>query len=185
MNEGNLQDALKKGNYEETRSGIFFPESKAIARGQFCYNKRGEPVEYSPNLLVDQGLDAILIAALGGGAQISTWYIAIFSAAVTPLATWTAANFAASATEITNYDEATREVWTPEPVSGGVISSYAAKATFTATTGFTARGAALISNSTKGGTVGTLAAASRFGVDKPLSAAELIDVGYQVTLTSA
>ena len=185
MNEETLKDALQKGNYEQTEQGILFPETRILARGEFCYHKRGEAPEYSSNLLVDEGLDEILDTALGNGSQISTWYIAIFSAAVTPLSTWTAANFAASATEITNYDEATREVWTPTAVTGGVISSYTAKASFTASSAMTVRGAALISSSTKGGTTGTLIGASRFGADKGLTTAELIDVGYQVTLASA
>ena len=185
MNEDKLKVALQKGNYEETEQGILFPETRIVASGQFCYHKRGEAPEYSQNLLVDEGLDEILDAALGNGAQIAAWYIAIFSGAVTPLSTWTAANFTASATEITNYDEATRQAWTPTAVSGGVISSYTAKASFTASSAMTARGAALISSSTKSGTTGVLMAASRFGADKGLTTAEIIDVGYQVTLTSA
>jgi hypothetical protein len=185
MNKQDLSDQLARGRFEATEDGLYLPDSKIIARGQFCYNKRGEPVEYSDNLLVDQGLNSLLGVALGNVTQISSWYIAIFSGDVTVLASWTAANFTSGATEITAYDETTRVAWTPTAAAGGIISSYTAKSTFTANSGITVRGAALISASAKSATSGTLMAASRFGADKALTDGEIIDIGYQVQLTAA
>ena len=68
MDKHDLQLSLQKGNYEETADGILFPETQILARGQFCYHKRGEAPEYSDNLLVDEGRDSLLDVALGGGS---------------------------------------------------------------------------------------------------------------------
>lgn len=186
MDQRELQNAISKDGFQQTEEGLYVPSVGAMIGGRFVYHKRGEEPEYSDNLLVTEGRDYMQNVAFAGGAQIGTWYIAIFSGAVTPLASWDASNFAASATEITTqYDEASRPEWTPTAVDDGVISSYTAKSSFTANDSITVRGAALISSSAKGATTGTLAAASRFGADKSLVDGEIIDVGYQITLTAA
>lgn len=184
MKEHELRAALREGAYEPTVDGLLLPKQHVIARGRFCYGKRGEPVEYSDNLLVDAGLDHMLNVVFRNATQMPTWYIAIFGGDVTVLGSWTAATFPGSATELTAYAEATRPAWTPTAASGGVVSSYTAKASFTANAAITIRGAALLSASAKGATTGTLMAASRFNSEKPLSDTEIIDIGYQIELTA-
>jgi hypothetical protein len=127
-------------------------------------------------------------AALGATSKISTWYLAVFSAAVTPIASWTAANFSSNAAEITSssegYSNATRPAWTPGSVSAGVIGNLSSKAVFTiyCTTSINISGAALLSSNTKGGTSGTLVSASRFGTARTVNSGDAFELGYEVEL---
>lgn len=187
MTEHDLKAALSDGAYEITDEGLFLPRQKIVARGRFCFHKRGEPEEFSDNRMVDQGLDRMLGSALYNVTQIPTWYIALFGGNVVVQGSWTAATFSASATELTGYVSATRPAWTPTAPSGGVISSFTAKTSFEANASLTVRGAALLSSATKGSTSPSdvLMAASRFGSDKALESGEILDVGYQIELTPA
>lgn len=180
-----IKESLQAGHYETTPEGIYFPKNNVLAQGVFTYNKRGEPEEQSKNLVVNQGLDYILSAAIGATAGISSWYIATFTGDVTVLSSWTAANFTANSTEWTQYDEVTRPAWSNGAVASGGVDSFATKASFTSsTTAQTVRGAALISASAKSSTTGTLMAASRFASDKVLSTGEILDVGYGLQLSA-
>jgi len=183
MDKQKLLHALDDGGFELTEDGILIPSLRLLAGGRFVYNKRNEPEEFSGNLVVTEGLNYILGSALRGVTPIASWYIALFSGNVTVASTWTGANFTANSTEITAYSSATRVDWTPTAAAAGVISSYTAKSEFVATSSITVRGAGLLSNSAKSATTGTLVAASRFGSDKVLAVDEILDVGYQLTLT--
>lgn len=179
-----LLHALNDGKFETTEDGLLIPSMRIEATGEFCYHKRGEPEEFSANLVVTEGLNYILGSALRGVTPIPSWYIAVFSGNVTVQATWTAASFTADSTEVTGYTSATRPAWAPAAVSGGVISSYAAKAEFEATSSITLRGAGLVSASAKSATTGTLISASKFATAKALELGEILDVGYKLTLTA-
>jgi len=187
MTDDVLRGAVSAQRYEKQANGdIIIPISETAirARGQFIYHKRGEAEEFSDNLIVDTGLDYLLGAALGGVAQLSNWYVAIFGGAVTVLPTWTAATFSTTATELSAYVAATRPSWTSGAVADGAISSYTTKAEFEATEAMTVRGGAMLSSPTKGSTAGTLLAASRFGTEKSLDTGEILDVGYRIELTA-
>ena len=175
--------ALDDGAFELSEDGILIPSLRVLAQGKFVFNKRGEPEEFSDNLVVTEGLNYILGAALRGVTPVSNWFIAIFGGDVTVGAAWTAANFTSNATELTAYTASARPAWSPAVVAGGVITSFAAKAEFVANSTITVRGAGLLSASAKSATTGTLVAASRFTTDKGLADGEILDVGYQLTLT--
>lgn len=180
-----IKDALKAGRYETTPEGIYFPAENALAQGIFSVSKRGEPVEFSQNLVVNQGLNYILQAAVGETAGISNWYIALFVGDVTVVATWTAATFTATATEWTAYDEAARQGWTKSSVASQGTDSFSNKASFTSSSDTqTVRGAAMLSASAKSATSGVLLAASRFSSDKALDTGEILDVGYGLQLSA-
>ena len=175
--------ALDDGAFELSEDGILIPSLRLLAQGKFCYNKRGEAEEFSENLVVTEGLNYILGSALRGVTPVGSWFIAIFGGDVTVAGTWTAANFTSNSTELTAYDSSTRPAWAPTAAASGVISSFGAKAEFVASSAITVRGAGLISASAKSATSGTLVAASRFSSDKGLADNEILDVGYQLTLT--
>lgn len=185
MDKTQLQKDLVSGDYEVTPEGLYFPREKLRARGVWTYAKRGEPFEEVPNLIVDEGLDYMLGAALGAQTPVTSWYIAIFTGDVAVQASWTAANFVSNATEGTAYVAASRPAWTPAAVSGQGISSFASKAEFVGSGVMTVRGAALLSGSVKSSTSGTLYSAARFNTDKGIDATEALDVGYRVELSSA
>ena len=178
-----IKNDWQNGDFDRTPEGIYFPKSGMLARGVFRFNKRGEPEEVSENLVVDEGLDYLLAAAIGATSVIAAWYIATFSGDVTVLATWDATNFTANATEFTNYESATRPAWSRGAVASGAVDSFVAKAEFKSTQDSQIlRGAALISASAKGAVTGTLIAASRFPSDKNLDTDEILDVGYGLEL---
>ena len=181
----NILESLRAGEYEKTPEGIFIPSGNILAQGVFSVAKRGEPEEFTQNLVVNQGLDYILSAAVGATAGIANWYIALFSGDVTVNATWTAATFTATATEWTAYDEAARPAWSPGAVASAGIDSFASKASFTSSSDAqVVRGAAMISASAKSATSGTLLASSRLSSDKTLDTGEILDVGYGLQLSA-
>lgn len=180
-----IRDEFQGGRFERTAEGLYFPESKLLAQGRFIVSKRGEPEEISENLVVDQGLDYILGAAVGATSVISNWYIATFSGDVTVLATWTGTNFSSNSTEWTTYENATRPSWQRGSVASGAVDSFTVKAEFKSTAdGQVVRGAGLLSASAKSAASGTLIAASRFPSDKNLDTDEILDVGYGLSLTA-
>lgn len=181
----NIKDALKAGRYETTPEGIYFPSENALAQGVFSVSKRGEPEEFSQNLVVNEGLDYILKAAVGETAGVANWYIALFSGDVSVLATWTAATFTAASTEWTAYSETTRQAWGKGSVVSAGVDSFSSKSSFTANlSSQVVRGAALLSASAKSATSGVLLASSRFTSDKSLDSGEILDVGYGLQLSA-
>lgn len=177
--------AIQQGRFETTAEGLMVPSENTLVQGVVSYAKRGEPEEVTHNLIVGQGLTYLLAAAIGEVTPITSWYVAIFSGDVTVQGSWTAANFSANATEVTDYEGGTRLSWENGDVAAGAADSFSNKASFEASVdGVTVRGAALISNATKGGTTGTLIGATRFPTTKNLDTGEILDVGYGLQLSA-
>lgn len=154
--------------------------------GHFEVSVNDGPWEIEPNLVVTEGLNYILAAALGNAAQKTTFYIAPFTGNVTPVAGWTGANFTANSTEFVNYDEATRVLWADDAAAAGSIGNATVEASFTMSAGGgTIRGAALVEASAKSATTGILVAAARFASDKVLAVAEVLKIRYVITMTSS
>lgn len=139
-----------------------------------------------PNIVVDQGLDYVLGAAFDGVTpQLAAWYIALFAGNYTPLNTDTAANIAGNSTEsVAEYSEATRQPWVHGGVSSATIGNDASAAIFTFTADVDIYGSFIISNSTKGGTLGSLAAASRFDSLREMKISDELRVKYILTAES-
>ena len=185
-----IRDQFGAGKFERTEDGIYFPRSRMLAQGVFSVNKRGEPEEYSENLVVDEGVEYLLKSAMsvGGTSVVPTWYIALFTGAGAPLPGWVAATWATVATEWTAYTAVggARPAWVKGTYAAGGIDSFGTKAVFTSTDGSTAviKGAAMLSVSTFGDNPGAkLLAASNFTSDKNLDLGEILDVGYGLLLT--
>jgi hypothetical protein len=153
--------------------------SGGIAKGTFSVSKRGEDEDVSKNLVVVEGLNYLLGSALANQSSIGTWYVALFSGNVTPTSGWTASSFSSTANEFTNYSSNSRPQWSPGAVAAGALNSFSSKASFESTVnGAQVRGAAIISNSAKGGASGVLLAATLFPSLKTLDEGEILDVGY-------
>ena len=182
----NVKDAIAHGDFVTTSEGLLIPKLGAMVQGVVTYSKRGEPEELTHNLIVTEGLNYLLGAALRSTTPITSWHVAVFTGDVEPQASWTAANFSGNATEFTQYAGSTRVPWTGGTVAAGAVDSFAAKASFESSIdGATLRGAALISSSSKGGTAGVLIGATRFPSAKSLDTGEILDVGYGVRLVAA
>lgn len=185
-----LARSMDRGQYEQTESGILFPVSKLMFAGEYRDSVNGIDLGISKNLLTTEGMNHILMVALGATAKISNWYLGLSGANATPLLTWTAANWAANATEITSntegYSETTRRGFTAGTASGGVIDNYASRAQFTiaTATSVVVYGAGLLSLNTKGGTTGVLISSVKYASARTFVNGDLYNCGYRVTATN-
>lgn len=186
-----LARAIARENYEITDSGILFPQQGVLANGEYFGRVNGGDWEKEgDNLIVTQGLAYILSVAFGSTPKPASYHLALFSGSTAPAANWTAASFAATANEITSmtegYTAATRPTWTP-PASTATnqIDNMAAVASVTIATAssLNVTGAALLTNSARGGTTGSLISASKYAATRVFQDGDTYDIGYRVSLT--
>lgn len=124
----------------------------------------------SKNLVTNEGKNSILDIMFHAATQITTWYIGLINnSGYSAVAAADTMSSHAGWTELTSYDESVRQTWTEAAASSQSITS-SSVATFTISATVAARGMFLVSNSTKGGTTGTLWAATLFS-----SALNLVD----------
>ena len=184
---------LRNRKWEATPGGILIDRGgmNALVNGVFedtLYRDGGADRQISPNLVVSQGLIHVLNTVFAGAAQVTQWYIGLFSGNVTPQPNWTAANVVANATELTGYAPSTRPGFTVAPVSAPSLGNTGSEANFAfdASGPYIARGAFLISVSNKGSTTGVLMAATRFAADRAgLNSPDQLGVRYVLTAADA
>ena len=183
---------LRNRKFELTPAGVMIDKGgmNALVNGVFedtLYRDGGADRQISPNLVVSQGLIHVLNTVFAGAAQVTQWYIGLFSGNVTPQPNWTAANVVANSTELTGYPTA-RPNFTVAAVAAPSIGNTGNEATFAfdASGPYTARGAFLISVSNKGSTTGVLMAATRFAADRAgLNSPDELGVRYVLTAADA
>jgi len=147
----------------------------------------------SPNLIVKEGRGYYQNAALDGLTQKAAWYLGLFAGARDPVDTDTGANVSANSTEISEYDEATREVWTPDAALDDsttyqtIISNSNNPATFTLNDSVTINGLFMASESTIDGSSGTsiLIGETRFSSARSAISGDEIVVTYQINITGS
>jgi hypothetical protein len=180
----------KESHMKQEQNITECPDFRVMAHGHFEISTRmpgqdWSPWEVEPNLVVTEGMNYILAAALGAATQKATFHIALFGGNVTPLATWTGANWVGLATEFTNYTEPNRVVWNEDAAAGGGIGNTTNPALFTiGGGGGTVRGAALVEASAKSAVTGIAVAAARFASDKIMSAGEELRIRYSINLST-
>lgn len=135
------------------------------------------------NLIVNAGLNQLLDTGLAGAGP---WYLGLTDGTPTVAAGDTLTSHAGWV-EVTGYDEAARQAWTPGAVSGQAVNNNASAAVFTITANSTTIGGAFLAdNATKGGTTGLLFAAGAFTQgDVTLSAGSTITVTAEFTQAAA
>ena len=106
-----------------------------------CFDKHGNLKwkDTIKNLVVNEGLDDVLDKYLKGSGYTAAHYVGLTDSTPTVAAADTLASHAGWA-EVTAYDEATRQVYTPGTVSGQSVSNTASKAVFTISTNATTIG---------------------------------------------
>lgn len=169
------------------------PTEVAKATGKFlveCFDKDGNlkwRAEES-NLVVNVGLQYMAGTALTSTAQITTWYIGLYGAGAsnTPAATDTASSHAGW-TEVTPYSNSTRPAASFTAATNAnpsVVTNSGTPASFSINATATVGGAFLISNSTKGGTTGTLFSAADFQSpgDRSVVSGDTLNVTYTFSL---
>lgn len=175
--------------YQENGAGLLVPNHKIAVAGKYHGQiiRAGKVIDEweDPNIVVNQGLDALLNIMFNGATQITTWYLGIYEGSTSPASSWTAANVASNSTEITTaYNSATRPEYVEAAASSQSITNSANRASFVFNASKTVYGAFLISNSTKGGTSGTLFSAAAFGSSKSVVSGDELLLTYTFTASS-
>ena len=175
-------------DYEKTGGGILVPDNRLRVGGVFSGEivRDGQVIDAweCPNLVVDEGLNALLDIMFHGATQVGTWYLGLFEGNYTPVAGVTAATITAASTECVAYNEATRVMFDEAAAAAKVTTNSASKATFTFNATKTIYGAFLVSNSAKSGTTGTLFSAAQFGSPKAVVATDQLLLTYTFTASS-
>ncbi len=175
-------------DYQKTTGGVLVPavalQVGGVWSGQHIRNGKVIDEWEDKNLVVNEGLNALLDIMFHGSTQVSTWYIGVFEGNYTPVATVTAATITAAATECTAYDETTRQAYNEAASSSQSITNSANKATFTFNATKTIYGAFLASASAKSATTGTLFSAATFSSSKSVVAADQLLLTYTFTASS-
>lgn len=181
---------IRNRKFERTEAGgLYLPKSKTFVKGMFGNQVRHagnlSPIEWSDNIIVNQGLDHFLNVYYHADAQVTAWFIAPFEGNYTPVAGDTASNITANSTENTTYNEATRVAYVEAAASSQSITNAASKATFTMNATKTIYGAFLISASAKSAATGFLSAASRFAASRAVVNTDQLLVTYTITAADA
>lgn len=184
-----LAQAVQDENFDVTPEGIYFPKQGILARGEYFDRVNGGEWQRSPNLVVNEGLAHILNVALGAKAKSPGYYLALFGGSTAPAPNWTAANFASVAAEIVSltegYTNATRPQWNPSEATGNSIENLAAVASVTiaTTSQLNVTGAALLTNSTRGGTSGVLISATKYAAARTFQNGDVYELSYRLSIS--
>lgn len=151
-----------------------------------CYDKDGNLkwTEEVPNIVVNVGLNDVLDKYFKGSTYTAAFYVGLVDNA--SFSAFAAGDIMSSHTgwiELTAYNEATRETLTLGTVSSQSVDNSASKASFTMNATNVVKGAFVTTDSTKGGTLGTLYGAAAFSATRSVESGDVLNV--TVTLTSA
>lgn len=175
-------------DYAASEGGILMPRNDLLVAGKWSgqHLRGGKVIDEweDPNIVVNEGLNALLDIMFHGSTQITTWYIGVFEANYTPVSSVTAATITSASTESTAYDEATRVAYNEAAASGQSITNSANKATFTFNATKTIYGAFLVSTSAKSATTGTLFSAAAFASAKSVVDDDQLLLTYTFTASS-
>lgn len=184
-----LLAAVSANDYTNNEDGSITTGQGITAKGEYYDRINGGEWTRTENLIPTEGLAHILNVALGTTPKPASYHLALFSAAAQPAANWTAASFASTASEIVSmtegYSSATRPTWTPSNTSTNSIDNMAAvaKVTMKTASSLTVQGAAMLTNSSKGGTTGALISASKYAAPRVFQDGDTYEIGYRISLT--
>ena len=165
----------------------------ASAKGVYkiqCHDKDGNLKweDTAPNLVVNGGLQDMNAKYFTGSSYTAAWYLGLYGAAASnnPAAGDTMSSHAGW-TEVTAYSQSTRPACTfgtPTTANPSVATNSASPATFSINATTTGGGACLTSNSTKGGSTGTLYSAADFSSpgDRSVVSGDTLSVTYTLSL---
>lgn len=129
------------------------------------------------NTIVNAGLNYLLDSGFGG-----TEYLGLKGSG-TPNAADTMASHA-TWSEITTYTEGARPTYSHAAAASQQVTNSASKAVFTMNATTTVYGVFCTTNSTKGGSTGTLISATDFASSKAADSGDTLEVTYTVTASN-
>ena len=139
--------------------------------------------ELNDNLIVTVGLNSLLTEYFKGSGYTAAWYVGLKSTG-TALAADTMASHSSWA-ENTTYSEGVRQTLTLGTAAAGSVDNSSSKATFSINGSTTIFGAFLVTNSTKGGTSGTLYGVVDFGSSRAVISGDTLEITVTLTAASA
>lgn len=176
-------------DYQENGAGLLVPNHEIKVAGKYYGQiiRAGKVIDEweDSNLVVNEGLNALLNIMFNNSTQITTWYLGVFEANYTPVAGVTAATIASASTECTAYTSTTRPEYVEAAASSQSTTNSANRASFVFNATKTIYGAFLISSSTKNGTSGTLFSAARFSSSKNVDSGDELLLTYAFTASSS
>lgn len=173
---------------QREQAGLLVPESKIYVAGRYdgVIIRDGKIIEEfsEPNIVVNEGLNALLNIMFNGSTQITTWYLGIFEGNYTPVAGLTAATVTSASTECTAYTASTRQEYVEAAASSQSITNSANRASFVFNATKTIYGAFLVSASAKSATTGTLFSAAKFSSSKSVESGDELLLTYTFNASS-
>ncbi|MGB0749062.1 MAG: hypothetical protein ACPGO3_09975 [Magnetospiraceae bacterium] len=139
--------------------------------------------EETPNIVVNEGLNDFLDKYYKGSGYTAAHYVGLKGTG-TPAAADTMASHA-SWSEVTPYSDAARQALTMGTVSDQSVDNAAAKAVFNINATATVYGAFVTTDSTKGGTSGTLVGAADFSASRNVESGDTLNITITATTASA
>lgn len=155
-------------------------KGKYIAR---CYDKQGNLKweQEFPNGIVDEGIEQLLDAGFNGGTQISTWYMGLVdNSGFSAFANSDTMSSHGGWTESTAYSEGTRPEWTAGAAASRAVTN-SVTVDFSINATVTIKGIFIPSDSTKGGTTGTLWSTAAFASNASATSGDTLKVTYTVS----
>ena len=188
MLDKNLKKEINSNKYEITDTGIYLPGAKVSIGGTFITSVNGKDVREDRNLVVNEGLNYILNAAIAAQTVSNAWYVGVFKNNYTPITTSVGSTFpgagvAGEAT--TEYNEANRPVYTISPSTAQSLSNISAPASFTFNATTSIYGAFLVSTLPKADLTGKLLCAAKFASVRNLVSTDILSVTYTLNIASA
>jgi hypothetical protein len=144
-------------------------------------------VRYAPNSVVNTGLNYILNVALGGGTQITTWYVGLVNnASFTAFAAGDTHAVHAGWIEATGYSQTNRVTWSGGTSTAQSITN-ASSANFSMNASATIKGLFISNDNTKGGTASnTLFSEAAFsGGNQSVNSGDTLQVTYTCNAASS
>lgn len=137
--------------------------------------------EQTHNGITTAGKNSLFDVYFRAQAQLASWYFGLIDNSGSPtLAAGDTMSSHAGWTEFTTYSEGTRVQWSPGAASSASITNGTA-VTFNISGSGTLYGMFVVSNSTKGGTTGTLWATAAFSSTKAVVNADQIKLTYTLS----
>lgn len=180
-----MKDGLNLGDKAVAiveRPRLFLDELKFDNYFHVEHYRKGELLNIisSKNLVTNAGKNSILDIMFHGATQITTWYQGLINnSGYSAVAAADTISSHAGWTEFTSYDESVRQTWVEAAASSQSITS-SSVSTFTISATGTVRGLFIVSESTKGGTTGTLWAATLFSSTISVVDDDLLKVTYTI-----
>ena len=177
-------------NYTKRKDGLLVPNKGHVVGVYHAKLMRAGKLidEWDfDNIIVAEGLIAMLNIMFAGQSVISNWYMGVFQNNYTPVSTDTAASITGNAGEFTSYSGGARPTFSAVAATQPTpsVSNSVTQANFTFTGSATLAGAFLVSNATPGASSGTLYSAAQFSSSKQVGPGDQLALGYTTTLAAS